>query len=310
VSRRGHKNHLCSSLSICGSRNFPDLYRHLAVQRPGLFLLLLSVTALSAAVAVRAESGPALRERLHGPRAGAHAGGIWRIAPDTLQRFTAVYEAGVDIVGTDLRLSWDGVPVVYHDETLDRRTWCGGPVSDKTVAELQQCRFKLGRGRIPTLEEVLQWSAGKVVIDAEPKEVDAIEPAVALVQRYGAHGWVYLEAKSDPERYRRARAADPRVALSFKVESEAALEWAVGLHDDHLVIIELPMEMCRASVIERVRSAGKVPLVNAFQHGRLGELFGAQCGWAYDRGIGIAISDRPASCAAQRDHARDAGTSE
>jgi hypothetical protein len=273
------------------------------VKRASLLFLLLSIGVLTTAPLAVA-SGLPLRKRLAGPRAGAHAGGIWHIASNTLRRIAAAYEAGVDIIGIDLRLSRDNVPVVYHDETLDLRTWCDGPVNKKTVAELQQCRFKLCRGRIPTLEEVLQWSAGKVIIDAEPKEIDTIEPAVALVRRYHAHDWVYLQSKADPERYDRARAADPRVALSFKTDSETALDWAIALDDDRLLIIELPITMCRRSVIERVRAAGKIPLVNAFRHGRFGELFGAECGWAYGQGIGIAISDRPASCVAQREHFR------
>jgi glycerophosphoryl diester phosphodiesterase len=273
------------------------------VRRAAFLSLGLCLALLAAAVAAAAE--PSLRERLQGPRVGAHAGGIWRIAPDTLKRFAAAHAAGADIIGLDLRLSRDGVPVVYHDETLDLRTWCDGPVHDKTVVELQTCRFKVSRERIPTLEEVLQWSAGQVVIDAEPKEIDTIEPAIALVQRYHAQDWLYLQSKSDPERYARARAADPRSALSFRVETEAELQWVLERHDQRLLIVELGPAMCRPEVIDRVRAASKIASVNAFRHGRFGELFGAQCAWAYRQGIGIAMSDRPGSCAAQRDRMRD-----
>lgn len=275
-----------------------------------LLSLLFVLGAPAIAFSLAAASGQPLRERLQGPQAGAHSGGVFHLAPDTLRRFAAAYEAGVDIIGTDLRLSQDKVPVIYHDATLGLRTWCDGPVNAKTVAELKECRFKLSRERIPTLEEVLQWSAGKVIIDAEPKEIDAVEPAIALVQRYDAYDWVYLEAKSDPERYHRARAADPRVTLSFRVAADSQLQWAIDLHDDHLLIIELAPAMCRRSVVATVRAAGKIPLVNAFRHGRLGELFGARCAWAYAQGIGIAISDRPASCVAQRDRARGARSPE
>jgi hypothetical protein len=266
--------------------------------------LLSLLLVLGGLAAVAAGASPPLRERLDGPRVGAHAGGIWRIAPDTLTRFAAAYDAGADVIGIDLRLSRDGVPVVYHDETLDLRTWCDGPVNGKTLVELKTCRFKLSRERIPTLEEVLQWSAGKAIVDAEPKAIDAIEPAIALVRQYDAYDWLYLQSKSDPERYARARAANPRVALSFRVETEAQLQWAIDRHDHRLLILELGPAMWRRAIIERVRAAGKIPLVNAFRHGRLGELFGAQCDWAYAQGIGIAVSDRPGSCAAQRDRAR------
>lgn len=52
----------------------------------------------------------------------AHRGNS-RVAPEnTLPAFTSALQLGVDLVELDYRHSADGVPTVFHDETLDRTT--------------------------------------------------------------------------------------------------------------------------------------------------------------------------------------------
>jgi glycerophosphoryl diester phosphodiesterase len=102
------------------------------------------------------------------PRIFAHRGGCALGPENTLAAFDLGLEAGADGLELDVHLSSDGVPVVHHDETLDRTTDHTGPLASRTAAELARvdagCRF-VGRGRypfrrqgvgIPTLREVLQ----------------------------------------------------------------------------------------------------------------------------------------------------------
>ena len=91
--------------------------------------------------------------------------GAAAVAPEnTLAGVRAAAQAGADGVEFDVQLSRDGVPVVLHDERLDRTTDGRGPVSKRTLGELKALdagswfspRF---RGeRIPTLDEVLHLS--------------------------------------------------------------------------------------------------------------------------------------------------------
>lgn len=73
----------------------------------------------------------------------------------------------IDGVELDVHLSSDGVPVVIHDETVDRTTDGSGYVKDMTLVELKQlsagCRFadEFSGERIPTLREVLELFRGK-----------------------------------------------------------------------------------------------------------------------------------------------------
>ncbi len=74
---------------------------------------------------------------------------------------------GIEI---DLQLSRDGVPMVFHDETLERLTPQGGWLCDLTVADLATIPLKGGDETIPTLAEILTLVAGRVPLLIELKD--------------------------------------------------------------------------------------------------------------------------------------------
>jgi glycerophosphoryl diester phosphodiesterase len=241
-----------------------------------------------------------LRERLSGFSVGAHRGGSMRMDSNTISAFEHALEAGADILEMDLRLTKDGVPVVFHDPRLPRLHGHERAIADLTLEELREYKVAL-RHPIPTFEEVLRWCRGRAVINAEFKEQEVVVPAVRLVGEYRAHEWVYFQTKSDPLRYGLARCEDPRVALLFKPADEDDLDWALGLEDDRLVVIELDDPMRRPDVVERVHEAGKLASSNAWHFDVLQEAFCASAGDVFERGIDIAITKRPKSAARQRD---------
>lgn len=73
-------------------------------------------------------------------------------------------------IEVDLQLSSDGVPMVFHDENLDRLTDQTGPVSARTAAELGRIALKGSTDTIPTLAEVLALIGGKVPLLIEIKD--------------------------------------------------------------------------------------------------------------------------------------------
>ncbi|WP_149588504.1 glycerophosphodiester phosphodiesterase family protein [Tabrizicola flagellatus] len=81
----------------------------------------------------------------------------------------AAVEAGYAIE-IDLQISADGVPMVFHDEDLDRLTAETGPLNARTAAELSRIRLTGGDDRIPTLSEVLDLIAGRVPLLIEIKD--------------------------------------------------------------------------------------------------------------------------------------------
>ena len=104
--------------------------------------------------------------------------------------FAAAVECGADGLELDIHMSRDGVPVVIHDETLDRTTDGHGRVRDKTWSQLQ----RLDAGSwfseafagepVPALEEVLHTFGGRVRLNLEIKAFAAGVAVLELLQRY------------------------------------------------------------------------------------------------------------------------------
>lgn len=69
----------------------------------------------------------------------------------------------------DLQLTRDGVPIVFHDDTLDRLTVATGPVDARSLDELRAIPLRDTGARIPTLAELLALIAGRVPLFAEFK---------------------------------------------------------------------------------------------------------------------------------------------
>lgn len=67
----------------------------------------------------------------------AHRGFSARAPENTLAALSAAMEAGADAVEFDLQVSGDGVPVLFHDDSLDRTTNGTGTVADHSMEELR-----------------------------------------------------------------------------------------------------------------------------------------------------------------------------
>lgn len=79
-------------------------------------------------------------DNLSKPDAGqlvAHRGYQAHYPENTLLAIRKAIEAGALYVELDVQLSRDQVPLVYHDDTLDRMSGCAGRISDLSAAELQ-----------------------------------------------------------------------------------------------------------------------------------------------------------------------------
>lgn len=102
--------------------------------------------------------------------------GDWKSFPEnSLAAIQSVINMGVDIAEIDVQRTKDGQFILMHDSTLDRTTDGKGAVSDKTLGEIRQLRLKDKDGRltnhqVPTLEEALALSKGKIVLNLDKAE--------------------------------------------------------------------------------------------------------------------------------------------
>ncbi len=104
----------------------------------------------------------------------AHRGLFDRsISENTLKAFQNAVVHGADGIEFDVRVSRDGVPVIIHDETLDRVAGDARRVRDLTTQELQDLALR-GDGSIPTLNDVTASVLAPVWLDIEIKDREVL----------------------------------------------------------------------------------------------------------------------------------------
>ena len=144
---------------------------------------------------------PLLASPDRGPFISAHRGFSDAAPENTIPALEAALAAGADVAEIDVALTSDGHLVLMHDYTLDRTTTGTGPVKLSTLAEIQALDAGPWFGaafagtRVPSLDDVLEWSQGRLGIllemkncpDRDPRFIDAV---IDTIERHDASGWV------------------------------------------------------------------------------------------------------------------------
>lgn len=130
-------------------------------------------------------------------RVFGHRGYSGRYPENTMLSFREAAKTGCAGIELDVQLTKDGVPVVIHDERIDRTTDGTGYVVDYTYEELMRfnadaiCGGRHGFHPIPTFEEYCAWAKDlDLVTNVEIKTgvyyyEDVEEKTVALLKKYG-----------------------------------------------------------------------------------------------------------------------------
>jgi glycerophosphoryl diester phosphodiesterase len=160
----------------------------------------------------------------------AHRGASAEECENTLPAFERAIAVGADFVELDVQVSADGALVVFHDLELDRLTPLRGPLRRRTLGELRE-------HGIPTLEEVVELTRGRIRVMAELKNAqlyrrhDVIGRTVSLlgeedvVLSFGRR--TLLEAL----RRRPSLRVLQHVGYGVSIRAAAAYAWAAGFHD-------------------------------------------------------------------------------
>ena len=136
-----------------------------------------------------------------GPFISAHRGFSTAAPENTLPALEMALAAGADVAEIDVKLTRDGQLVLMHDATLDRTTTGHGSVGAASLAEIKALDAGSWFGaafagtEVPTLDEVLDWSQGRLGILLEmkncpergPKFIDAV---IETIERHDAAGYV------------------------------------------------------------------------------------------------------------------------
>jgi glycerophosphoryl diester phosphodiesterase len=149
---------------------------------------------------------------LPGPLVIGHRGAKAHRPENTLVSFEHALQLGAQILESDVHATREGVPVLIHDDRVDRTTDGAGAVRDLTLEELRRLdagsrytpdggRSHPWRGRgvcIPTLEEAFEaFPAARFNLELKEDETGFVERVVETVARHGREDRTLLTAGED-----------------------------------------------------------------------------------------------------------------
>ena len=130
---------------------------------------------------------------------------------NTLPAFARALEVGADYIESDIQVTLDGVPVLFHDDDLQRVAGVPSPIGKLTLEAVKAIPLEHG-GQIPTLAEALEaFPSARFNLDF--KSVSSITAGCRVIVEHGAQARVLAASFSDA-RGEAAAAKLPGVATS------------------------------------------------------------------------------------------------
>jgi glycerophosphoryl diester phosphodiesterase len=185
---------------------------------------------------------------------------------NTLGGFLSALAAGADVIESDIHVSRDGIPVLFHDDTLLRLTGNSTKISDMTARELGE--IDLGRGEgVPTLEAALS-SLPRALFNLDVKSPTSPEVTARVIRSLGAQSRVLLASFSE-RNHRIVKRLLPEVATSSSsslavrilIADRLGLRGQVRRMTRGITAVQIPtrgagMDLTRRDFIARLHEAG------------------------------------------------------
>lgn len=117
----------------------------------------------------------------------AHRGWAKRYPENTLAALSAALGAGARWVETDVQISADGVPVLFHDRTLERMCGVPGAIHQKSSADLRAlaCAQRATFGDRFASERIATLAALVDLLRANPDASAFVEVKRASIEHFG-----------------------------------------------------------------------------------------------------------------------------
>ena len=157
------------------------------------------------------------------PQIVAHRGYSGAYPENTRSAVLGAIVLGVDMVEIDVRLSRDGIPVIFHNAMLTPITSCPRRIDELTCSELKALDVGSWRGeafrgeQILTLAEALELVHGRLPVNLDIKVSRAVAPVIALIQQRRMFDEVVLSGCTWAHT-RRVRRLEPRLHVLMNVD--------------------------------------------------------------------------------------------
>ena len=164
------------------------------------------------------------------PRIFAHRGltfqGDKSVADEnTLQSFELALAAGADYLESDIQVTRDKVPVLFHDGDLTRLVGKKTKVSDLTLAQIKQIELP-HLGKIPTLEQALiAFPEAKFNLDLKTPQAETV--GIQTILKLNAENRVLVSSFSEASR-KRALAISPTSLATSAGSSKVLLSYLLA----------------------------------------------------------------------------------
>ena len=193
----------------------------------------------------------------------AHRGASAYQPENTLAAFALAIEQGAQMIELDLHCSSDNQVVVIHDETLDHTTNLTGRVDQMTLAEIKQADAGNGE-RVPTLDETLDLTIGKLRLYLEIKDAKAAAETLRIIRARRCQDDVML-ASFDIELIRRLGEEVRDIELGVILGNETlnpivrwreAFPW-IALRRINYQVLCMQVELCYGYLARQTKASGK-----------------------------------------------------
>jgi glycerophosphoryl diester phosphodiesterase len=154
----------------------------------------------------------------------AHRGGAAAGDENSMAAFGRAIAAGYRYLETDVHATSDGVPVAFHDDSLDRMLGRPGRIEDLAWADLMSLRVN-GEAVVPALADLLD-AFPDCRLNIDLKANSAVDPTIETIWKLNARDRVLLASFSDRRIRWVRRVCGPRQATSLGQWEVAALRLA------------------------------------------------------------------------------------
>jgi len=161
----------------------------------------------------------------------SHAACKGHAPENTLAGIERALGFGVDAIEIDVHRTSDGVPVLLHDDTVDRTTDGTGDVREMTLARVRELDAgarqlvpRFAGARVPTLRETVELTNGRALLQIEVKQPGIEEEVAAVVRDADAVRWCEVHSFY-PQVVSAMRAVEPRMAAALLVDTRRVKDW-------------------------------------------------------------------------------------
>jgi glycerophosphoryl diester phosphodiesterase len=194
------------------------------------------------------DTHPGTRPRIFAHRGLTYSGNAQVADENTLNSFELALAAGADYLESDIQVTKDQVPVLFHDSDLKRLLGKKTLISELTLSQLRTIRLPYS-GKIPTLVEALtKFPEAKFNLDLKTPSAEKV--GIETILSLSAEDRVLISSFSEASRKRAlARVTTPLASsagsskvLASYLLARAGLDKALSREVQQIDALQIPIK--------------------------------------------------------------------